>query len=99
MCKNDVLFVIICYKDEPKYFDFEKKEETPIRDVFINNLIDPKIQKELLKQTVEPRKVLELAIILELGMRNSNQIQAHNKTLIPASVNATQNPPITFSSN
>ena len=35
---------------------FENKEETLIRDVFITNLIDPDIQKKLLKQTVEPRK-------------------------------------------
>ena len=34
--------------------DFENKEETLIRDVFITNLIDPEIQNELLKQTVEP---------------------------------------------
>ena len=38
--------------------DFENKEETPIRDVFIANLIDPGIHKKLLKQTVEPRQVL-----------------------------------------
>ena len=31
---------------------FKNKEETLIRDVFIINLIDPEIQKELLKQTV-----------------------------------------------
>ena len=30
--------------------DFENKEETLIRDIFITNLIDPEIQKELLKQ-------------------------------------------------
>ena len=33
--------------------DFENKEEALIRDVFITNLMDPEIQKELLKQTVE----------------------------------------------
>ena len=54
--------------------DFENKEETLIRDVFITNLIDPEIQKELLKQTVEPRKTLELALNMELGMRNQHQI-------------------------
>ena len=68
--------------------DFENKEETLISDVFMTNLNDPEIQKELLKQTVEPRKALELAIKMELGMRNQHQIQHHNMTLIPASVNA-----------
>ena len=72
--------------------DFENNEEILIRDVFIINLIDPEIQKELLKQTVEPSQVLELAINMELGMRNQLQIQQHNKILIPASVNAVQFP-------
>ena len=70
--------------------DFENKEETVIRDVFITNLIDPEIQKELLKQTVEPRQALELAINMELGMRNQHQIQQHNKIVVPANVNAVQ---------
>ena len=66
--------------------DFENKEETIIRDVYITNLIDPEIQKELLKQTVEPRQALELAINMELGMQNQHQTQQHNKAHIPASV-------------
>ena len=70
--------------------DFENKEEALIRDVFITNLIDPEIQEELLKQTVEPRQALELAINMELGMRNQHQIQQHNKIVVPANVNAVQ---------
>ena len=70
--------------------DFENKEETLIRDVFITNLMDPEIQKELLKQTVEPRQALELAINEELGMRNQHQIQQHNKIVVPANVNAVE---------
>ena len=54
-------------------------------------MIDPEIQKELLKQTVEPRQALELAIKMELGMQNQHHIQQNNK-LIPASVNAIQFP-------
>ena len=54
--------------------NFENKEETLIRDVFITNLVDPEIQRELLKQTVEPRRVLELAINMEHGIRNQHQI-------------------------
>ena len=68
--------------------DFENKEETLIRDVFITNLIDPEIQKELLKQAVEPRQALELAIKMELGIRNQHQIQQNNKIVVPANVNA-----------
>ena len=70
--------------------DFENKEETLIRDVFITNLMDPEIQMELLKQTVEPRQALELAINMELGMRIQHQIQTHNKMVVPANVNAVQ---------
>ena len=70
--------------------DFENKEETLIRDVFITNLMDPEIQKELLKQTVEPRQALELAINIELGMRSQHQVQQHNKIAVPANVNAVQ---------
>ena len=70
--------------------DFQIKEETLIRDVFITNLMDSEIQTELLKQTVKPRKALELAINMELGMRNQHQIQQHIKIVIPASVNAVQ---------
>ena len=71
-------------------FDFENKEDTLIGDVFITNLMDPEIQKQLLKQTGEPRQALELAINMELGMRNQHQIQQHNKIVIPANVNAVQ---------
>ena len=79
-------------KESAEKCDFKNKEETLIRDVFITNLIDPEIQKELLKQTVKPRQALELAISMELGMRYQPQIQKHNKILILANVNATQFP-------
>ena len=65
---------------------FEIKEETLIRDVFITNLMDPDIQKKLLKQTVEPRQALEPAINMKLGMRNQHLIQQHNKIVVPANV-------------
>ena len=52
--------------------------------------MDPEIQNELLKQTVDPRQALELAINMELGMRNQHQIQQHNKMVVPANVNAVQ---------
>ena len=70
--------------------DFKNKEKTLIRDVFITNLMDPEIQNELLKQTVEPRQAFELAINMELEMRNQPQIQQHNKIVVPANINAVQ---------
>ena len=86
-------------KEFAKNCDFKIKEEILIRDVFITNLIDREIQKELLKQTIEPREALELAINMEIGMQNQHQIQQHNKTLIPASANAIQFPDNSRSSN
>ena len=65
----------------------------------MTNSIDPQTQKELHKQTVELRQAFELVINMELGMRNQQQIQQHNKTLIPASVNSIQYPPSTRLSN
>ena len=41
---------------------------------------------------------MDLAINMELGMRNQHQIQQHNKTLIPASVHAIQFPASLLSS-
>ena len=79
--------------------DFESKEETLIRDAFISNLINPEIQRELFKQTVESRQALDLAINMELGMRNQHHIQQQKKTLIPASVIANQLPNNPRSSN
>ena len=70
----------------------EKKDETLKRDVIITILIDPEKQKEILKQTVEPRQALKLSNNMELGMGNQHQSQQHNKTLIPASVIAIQFP-------
>ena len=78
--------------------DIENKEKTSMMDVFIANPTDPEIQNELHEQMVEPRQ-LELAINMELGMRNQHQIQQHNKTLIPDSVNTIQHPPSTRLSN
>ena len=42
--------------------DFENKDGKLIRDVFIRKLIEPEKQKHILKQAVEPRKALKLAI-------------------------------------
>ena len=67
--------------------------------LFITKLIYHENQKELLKETVEPRKAPEVAINMKIGMQNQKQIQTHNKTLLLASVNAKQYPPSTRSSN
>ena len=50
------------------------EETTLIRDAFILNMIDHETQKELLKETVEPSKALEIAIQIEMGAQNQHKI-------------------------
>ena len=50
------------------------EETTLIRDAFILNMIDHETQKELLKETVEPSKALEIAIQMEMGAQNQQKI-------------------------
>ena len=55
-------------------------EDDLLRDIFTANVIDPEIQRELLKVTLEPEKALESAISIELGARSQLAIQAKNTT-------------------
>ena len=50
------------------------QEDTLIRDLFIANMLDPEIQRELLRETLEPAQPLRLAVNMELGQRNQLQI-------------------------
>ena len=54
--------------------DIGNQEDTLIRDLFIANMQDPEIQRELLRETLEPAQALRLAINIELGQRNQLQI-------------------------
>ena len=58
------------------------EETTLIRDAFILNMIDHETQKELLKETVEPSKALEIAIQMEMGAQNQ---QKTNRNLMSGS--------------
>ena len=69
-------------------FDLGDKEDTLIRDLFIANMQDPEIQRELLRETLEPPQALRLAINLELGQRNqlkisNTQTASHVNAIIP----------------
>ena len=64
------------------------QEDTLIRDLFIANMRDPEIQRELLRETLEPAQALRLAINTELGQRNQLQISntqpaSHVNAVIP----------------
>ena len=54
--------------------DLGNQEDTLIRDLFIANMQDPEIQRELLRETLEPAQALRLAINMEIGQRNQLQI-------------------------
>ena len=47
--------------------DFENREEVIIRDIFITNMLDDDIQREFLRNTVEPEKALSIAVNTEMG--------------------------------
>ena len=66
------------------------EETTLIRDVFIHTMIDHETQKELLKETVEPSKALEIAMQMEMGAKTQQKIN-QNLNLTTNLVNAFSN--------
>ena len=69
--------------------DLGEKGDTIIRDVFIANMQNEDIQKELLKETVEPDKALAIAINIEMGTLNQLKMNA-SKTELHSTVNQVQ---------
>ena len=59
-----------------KHCQLADLEDELLRDIFTANMIDQEIQKELLKATLTPKKALELAVSIELGIRSQLAIQA-----------------------
>ena len=53
--------------DQAENCSLGDEETTLIRDAFILNMMDNETQKELLKETVEPTKALEIATQMEMG--------------------------------
>ena len=64
-----VQHIYVELKELAENCDFENKEQTLIRDVFVTNLIDPEIRKELLKQTVEPGR--SIGVAYQYGARDA----------------------------
>ena len=58
--------------------DLGEKEDTIIRDVFIANMQNEDIQKELLKETVDPDRALAIAINIEMGTLNHLKAELHS---------------------
>ena len=53
--------------------DLGNQEVNFIRDLFIANMQDPEIQRELLREALQPAQALRLAINMEFGQRNQLQ--------------------------
>ena len=58
--------------------DFENREEAIIRDIFITNMLDDDIQRELLRDTVEPERALSIAVNMEMGNQNQQRFSSNN---------------------
>ena len=69
--------------------DLGEKGDTIIGDVFIANMQNEDIQKELLKETVEPDKALAIAINIEMGTLNQLKMNS-SKTELHSTVNQVQ---------
>ena len=69
--------------------DLGEKGDTIIRDVFIANMQNEDIRKELLKEKVQPNKALAIAINIEMGTLNQPKMNA-NKTELNSTVNQVQ---------
>ena len=61
------------FKEFAEDSDFENREEAIIRDIFITNMLDDDIQRELLRDTVEPERTLCIAVNMEMGHQNQNK--------------------------
>ena len=59
-----------CLHELSLKFDLVSHEESIIRDKFIAKMQDGEIQRELLKKTRTPRKALDLALNVEMGIQS-----------------------------
>ena len=59
--------------------DFENREEVIIRDIFITKMLDDDIQRELLPDTVDPKRAFSIALSMEMGHQNQQRISSNNR--------------------
>ena len=69
--------------------DFESREEIIIRYIFITNMLDDDIQRELLRDTVDPERALSIEVNMEMGHKNQQRISSNNSAT-GSTVNAIQ---------
>ena len=80
-----------CLRELSLNCDLGSHEESIIRDVFIANMQDGEIQRELLKETRTAKKALEVAMNIEMGIQNQLKISG---TSIPNTTNEISSQPI-----
>ena len=56
----------------------ENCEKAIIRDIFIINMLNDDIQRELLHETVDPYRALSIAVNMEMGHQNQQRISSKN---------------------
>ena len=76
-------------KEVSQNCDLGEKGDNIIRDVFIANMQNEDIQKELLKETVDPDKALAIAINIKMGTLNQLKMNS-SKTELNSTVNQLQ---------
>ena len=59
-----------CLRELSLNRDLDSHEESIIRDVFIANMQEGEIQRKILKETRRAKKVLEVAMTIEMGIQN-----------------------------
>ena len=77
-------------KELAEICDSENREEVIIRDIFITNRLDDDIQRELLRDTVDPENALSIAVNMEMGHQNQQRISSNNNSAAGSTVNAIQ---------
>ena len=50
--------------------DCESREEVIIRDIFITNMLEDDVQRELLHDTADPERAQSIAVNMEMGHQN-----------------------------
>ena len=70
--------------------DLKNREEFIIRDIFITNMLDDDIHRELLRDTVDPERALSIAVNIEMGHQNQQRISSNNNSAAGSTVNAIQ---------
>ena len=69
--------------------DFENREEVIIRDIFITNMLDDDIQRELLRHTVDPDRAISIAVNMKMEYQNQQRISSNKNANVNA-INAIQ---------